>query len=105
MDSMSRLADRQAETVMLPGLTIGQYLEMCCRDHPRLFRCLDPDRMVSELGLEFYHGLRHVSQHFEREDKGGRGGAYRKAQLGNPLIRSVGISTLFELACLGNGFR
>ncbi len=104
MNPTSKLADRQAETAFLPGLSIEQYLQQCRRDHPRLYRCLDPHRMHSEAGLEFYRGLRHVSQHFEREDKGGRGGAYRKAQLGNPLIRAVGIQKLFELACHGRPF-
>ena len=104
MDSRTRLADRQTEISLLPGLSLQQFLQECRENHPRLYRCLDPDRMFSELGLEFYRGLRHVSQHFEREEKGGRGGAYRKAQLGNPLIRSRGIQRLFKLACGSSGF-
>lgn len=63
---------------------------------PHLFDCIDPVRL-SEETLVLIEDISTRAPDFDSLSRGGRGELYRSAQL-DPLVRSVGISQLFDLA-------
>ena len=79
-------------------LDLSQYLEICQRDFPDLLHRLDAELVrEGDFLADYYARLDQYSKHFEDEGDGGRGGAYRRAQKKEPLIRRQGIAALFDL--------
>ena len=83
---------------MLPGMTVGDYMEMCRSRHPALYRRLALDRLPRDHIARLYAGIAELSTHFESKLEQGRGDSYRQAQNSNYLIRSVGFLRLFDVA-------
>jgi hypothetical protein len=50
---------------MLPGMTVGDYMEMCRSRHPALYRRLVLDRLPTDHIARLYAGIAELSTHFE----------------------------------------
>jgi hypothetical protein len=50
---------------MLPGMTVGDYMEMCRSRHPALYRRLALDRLPTHHIARLYAGIAELSTHFE----------------------------------------
>ncbi|HKV94712.1 MAG TPA: methyltransferase domain-containing protein [Candidatus Angelobacter sp.] len=81
----------------LPGMTFGDFAEICRTQHPVLYDRLDFLRISSSEFSRLLVELGAMSAHFESKEVGGRGEAYRQGQNRNPLLRARGIQKLFDL--------
>jgi len=93
-----RLEDSRGAAVVPDGFH-GEFIKQMSRlrsEWPELYACIDPARLSEENSARMSR-LSSKAFDFDSIAQGGRGEFYRQAQL-NPLVRTVGILRLFELA-------
>jgi len=84
----------------IPGLDFETYLEWMRAVHPGVAARVSRQKYeIARAHGVYADGVGDIA--FEDHAVGGRGEAYRTTQLANPLIRSRGIETLYQMAIAG----